>query len=290
MKCIWCNERKGNTRCEGCQQLFCLPCMTKHLDELEIQFDLLFGVQNELKESFNIVESIWQNKKELSCLNEIDRWEQEVINRIQQIATKARITANEMMTKNMKDIRRRLDQLVFDMQQRQTEGNYLDNDITAIRNQLEQLNKTIKTVNDKIQVDYTMTNNIDWGSLMYVTTGKKVVETRSSLPEFDYEEENHQDKLWTNLKKLIRSKHTSNEYKNKQSNFKPNTSSLFEPIVLTSYDSTICSVSEKNVFPTDQSFVPDRSQLNSFSNDQSFNQITFTSINRDQQVSYASEV
>jgi hypothetical protein len=263
--------------------------MTKHLEELEIQFDLLFDVHNELKESFNIVESTWQNKKELPCLNEIDRWEQEVINRIQQIAAKARITANEMMTKNMTDTHRRLDQLAFDMQQRQTEGNYLDNDIAGVRRQLEQLNKTIQHVDDKIRIDYTMTNSIDWGSLMYVTTEKKLAEKYSDLSDFCYEEESHQEKLWKNLKKLIRNKHTNNEYKNKQSSLKQNASSLFEPIALISYDLTACPVSEQNAFSTDQSPISGRSQSNRFSIDQSFNQLVFTSIDQDQCLPHVSD-
>ena len=50
MKCMCCNERTSSTRCEGCQRLFCLQCMNTHHDELMIEFETLFGVQNELKE------------------------------------------------------------------------------------------------------------------------------------------------------------------------------------------------------------------------------------------------
>jgi hypothetical protein len=259
--------------------------MGKHHDELAIQLELLMGVQRELKESFEVVESTWRNKKELSYLTEIDRWEQMIIDRIRQIAEKARTTVNEMMTKNMSDIRRRLNQLAFDMEQRQQEGNYLDNDLAEVRKQLEQINNNIKHVNEKIRIDSTATNKVDWDSLIYVTTEKKLATNRFSLSEFHYEQEDTQDKIWNNLRKLLRNKHTTNDYKSKQSSFKRNTTSLFEPIVLTSFDSSTCSFSEQNSCSNRKSTIFESSfQRTSFSNDESFNRKSYISINHDQVV------
>lgn len=263
----WCNERKGNTRCEGCQRLYCLPCVGKHHDELAIQFELLIGVQKELKEAFNVVESTWQNKKEHPCLIEIDQWEQAIINRIRQIAEKARTTANEMMMKNMSDIRRRLDQLAFDMQERQQEGNYLDDDISAVKKQLEKLNNTVANVNDKIRVSHTATNKIDWDSLLHVTTDKKSSENRFHVVEFHYDQEDAQDKIWNNLRKLIRSKHTTDEYKNKQATFKRNTTSFCEPTVLTSFDSSPSSLPQRVSYLNRDSTIFNNFQHNSFLNE-----------------------
>jgi hypothetical protein len=262
--------------------------MNKHHKELGIQFGLLIDVQKETKESFNIVESTWRNKNEFPCLIEIDQWEEEVINRIRQIATKARTTANELMTKNMSDIRRRLDQLAFDMEQRQQEGNYLDNDIAAVRNQLEQLNNTIKHIHEKVRINYTATNKVNWESLIYVTTNKKFAENRFNFPQFNFEQESSQDKIWNNLRKLIRNKHTNNDYKDKQSSFK-HKSSLFEPIVLTSFGSPTCSNSEENSYVNSPSPTFDDFQSDPLSNDESFNHMNFASIEHDQLLPQASE-
>ncbi|CAF0830037.1 unnamed protein product [Rotaria sordida] len=264
--------------------------MNAHHKELIIQFELLFGVQNELKESFYIVESNWQNKKELSCLHEIDQWEQEVINRIQQIAEKARTTVNDIMTKNISDIRQRFDQLNFDMQQRQQEGNYLDNDIIEIRNQLEQLNNSIQNINEKIRINYTGTNKIDWNSLINITTdkkfiAKKFIENRFNYSEFHSEEESTQEKIWKNLRKFIKNKHTNNDFKIRQSNFKRNTSSLCEPIILTC-DTSTYSTSKRNPYVNSLS---DKIQRNSLSSDALMNSITFTTINHDQLLPQASD-
>ncbi|CAF2325234.1 unnamed protein product [Rotaria sp. Silwood2] len=290
----WCTERNSNIRCEGCEQLYCLPCMNTHHKELIIQFELLFGIQNELKESFNIVESNWQNKKEFSCLFEIDQWEQEIINRIRQIAENARTTVNDMMIKNMSDIRQRIDQLTFDMQQRQQEGNYLDNDIIEIRNQLEQLNNSIKNINEKIRINYTGTNKVDWNSLINVTADKKLTEkklivNRFNFSEFYPEEKTTHEKIWQNLRKFIKNKHTNNDFRTQQSNFKRNTSLLFEPIVLTACEASTCSVSKRNPCTNAIKPMSDNFRRKSLSDNKIMNSIIFTSGNHDPILPQASD-
>jgi hypothetical protein len=263
--------------------------MNKHHEELGMQFGLLIGIQKELKQSFDVVESTWQTKNDLPYLVEINRWEEEVINRIRQIAAKARTTASEMMAKNMSDIHRRLDQLAFDMEQRQQEGNYLDNDIAAVKNQLEHLDNTVKHVNEKIRINYTATNKINWESLIYVTTNKKFLENRFNFPEFHFEQDSSQEKIWNNFKKLIRNKHTNNDYKNKQSSFKRSKSTLFEPIVLTSFGSSTCYHAEQKSYAASQSTTFDNFQSDSFSDDESFNHMKFNSIDHDHLLSQASD-
>ncbi len=275
MKCVWCNERKSKTRCEGCQQFYCLPCMNKHHDELIIQFELLIRAQNELKESFTVVESTWQTNKELPYLTAINQWEQEIINRVQQIATKARTTANEKMATNISDIRYRIDQLALDMAQHQQDRNFLDSEISGIRNRLEQLNYTIKHINEKIRINYKAPNKVNWGSLIYVTT-------ENNLPELQYEQESSQDKIWNNLRKLIRNKHTNNDYLNKQSSFKRNSSTL-------TFGSPTCSLLQHDSSPKSESTTSDSSSSNYFSNKDPFDYVIFTSIDPDQLLPQASD-
>jgi TolA-binding protein len=168
MKCTLCNERNGNTRCEGCNTLFCLVCMTKHHDELIQQFQLLMNVRNEVKESMETKESTSPNGKRITCLDEIDRWEATIIQCIQQIAAKARTNVNEILTGHMTEIRHRFEELSLDMLQQQKEGNYLENDINRVKNQLDQLKNDIEHVSENIQVDTALSNNIEWETLIYV--------------------------------------------------------------------------------------------------------------------------
>ncbi len=169
MKCILCNDRNGSTRCEGCQQLYCLPCMNKHHEELVQQFQLVVDVRNELKELLDITESTSKNDKDIPCIVEIDLWEQKIIDRIRNIAAKARISVKDVLEKNMAEVRYRFEQLSVDVQQRQKEGKYLENDIDSIKSQLEQLRNDVEDVTKKIHVNTTISQNIEWDTLIYVT-------------------------------------------------------------------------------------------------------------------------
>lgn len=165
MKCTLCNERNGNTRCEGCYTLFCLPCMNKHHDELVQQFQLLMDIRNEVRQSFGSTSS---NEKQISCTIEIDKWEQEMIERIQQIATESRMKVNEIILKHMNEVSHRFEELSTNMQQREKEGSYLENDIERVKNQLDQLKNDIQQVNEKIRIDFTISKNIEWDKLISI--------------------------------------------------------------------------------------------------------------------------
>ncbi|CAF3360398.1 unnamed protein product [Rotaria socialis] len=287
MNCTCCNQRKSSTRCEGCQRLFCLQCMNAHHDELMVEFETLFGVQNELKESLGVVQLNWQNNKDFTCLTEIDQWELEVTNRIRLIAGNARKIANEMMAKHMSDIRHRLDQLTFDMEQRQQEGNYLDNDINEIRNQLQQLNSTIKNANEKIRINYSTTNKLDWNSLLHVTMSKnsmerKIADSCFDLSDFFYEEETTQDKIWKNIRKFIKKKHLSKDIKGQQSIPKCKTSSIFEPIVLTSIGTPTRSVTKAHSDAYSMPSISDGMRQNSLQDAESLNYVSLTTNSYDQ--------
>jgi hypothetical protein len=168
MKCTSCNERNGNTRCEGCNTLFCLPCMTQHHEELAQQFQLLMDVRNEIKQSLDIPSSTSTNRKQVPCLIEIDEWEREIIQRIQKIAANARQNVNELIMKHESEISDPFEQISVHIEQQQKEGNYLENDIERVKNQLDALKNDIRHVNEKIRVDSTISNNIEWDALIYV--------------------------------------------------------------------------------------------------------------------------
>lgn len=290
MKCNSCNDRKGNSRCEGCHQLYCLPCMSQHHNELMAHFELLIGTQKEVKEAYNAAEATWQTTKEHPCLTAIDHWEQEVITRVQHIAAKARATTRELMTKTLLDIRRRLDQLGFDMAQRQEEGNYLDNDIASVRSQLEYLNHSIKHIYEKVQINWSATNKIDWNALMYVSKEKRAPGRHFDSAELQCEHESSpQERLWHNLRKLIGMKYANSEYQSQRASFRQSVSSIFEPIALTSFGVRTQPPGQHYSKLPSESSNSETSQADPFSNEDPFNYATFNAISHEHFLPQASD-
>ncbi|CAF1368262.1 unnamed protein product [Adineta steineri] len=168
MKCTACNERNGNTRCEGCHSLFCLSCMNKHHDELVQQFQSIMNIRNEIKESLNISELLSKNENQISCLVKINEWEQEMIQHIQEIATKIRLNVKETIVKQINTISDRFEKVSNHLQQQEKEENYLEDDIEKVKNQLNELNNDIQQMYEKIQVHCTIPDDIKWDTLVYI--------------------------------------------------------------------------------------------------------------------------
>ncbi|CAF1673084.1 unnamed protein product, partial [Adineta ricciae] len=184
MKCQLCNEKKGSTRCEGCDMLLCLVCMTTHQTELMEQFQQLLNMRNELKESSDLAEKVSQDQTKLSCFIEINRWEQDSIVHIREVANKIRSNITIIMTKNLEDIRTQLEQLSVTMQQQQKEENYLENELAKIKTQLTQLKETISHVNEKIHV--VIANNINWDTLIHVMQDQDLIELDCNRNRLQY--------------------------------------------------------------------------------------------------------
>ncbi|CAF1069051.1 unnamed protein product [Adineta steineri] len=174
MKCTSCNQRNGNTRCEGCHSLFCLSCMNRHHDELVQQFQLLTDMRNELKESIDIAETKSKHENKLPCFNEVNEWEQEMIKHIQAIANRTRENLCEIMVKNIVQIRDQFEQLSTTMQQQQKEENYLENELEKVKLQLCQLKEAISHINEKVHVKTS--NNIDWDRLIHVINNENSIQ------------------------------------------------------------------------------------------------------------------
>ena len=167
MMCTLCNERNGNTRCEGCKTLFCLPCLNKHHDQLAQQFQLLMDFRNEVKQAIDASRMPTPNKK-VSCFIEIDTWERESMQHIQKIAAYSRAKIKELIKKFVNEIADRFEQTSVQIQQQQKEGIYLETELDKLNNQLSQLKNELMHIDENIRIDSSQSNNIQWDTLLYV--------------------------------------------------------------------------------------------------------------------------
>ena len=256
--------------------------MNKHHDELVVQFELFLDVQKGVKDSLSAVESTWQRTGELPCFCQIDRWEQEGIERIQQIAQQARSTANEIMAKTVFDIRQRLDRIGSNLEERRKEENYLDDDIMLIKNRLEQINHTIHHIHESIRIDQSVSDDADWNAMLKVTLAKNFGKDRSPTFRFAAEHPNDQGNLWVSLKRRVRTRRLMNDYKTKQTNVDRNSSSLGEPVILTAFAPRSNQSSESNSLSTSESSTLHQLDRNSFLAKQSSKPLHRKSIEHDQ--------
>lgn len=109
--CTKCRERKKTAAvaCNGCQQLFCVTCITEHQQELAIQIDDVNREHDSLKQQFS------QEYDTHVILSRINVWEKESIARIQTDAETTRIDLQEWTYRNTKKIKPLLDTMTNEL-------------------------------------------------------------------------------------------------------------------------------------------------------------------------------
>jgi len=84
----------GIFKCEGCAQVFCRKHAIEHRDILSHQLDEIVLEYDTLQQT--TVENKDKNNHLHSLINQIDKWEKDSIEKIQQTAQKARQQVNEL--------------------------------------------------------------------------------------------------------------------------------------------------------------------------------------------------
>jgi uncharacterized Fe-S cluster-containing radical SAM superfamily protein len=138
--CITCNKEKSAVRCEGCQQIFCRNHLTDHcqelseqLDEIEINRDLF---QQTLNEQIN-------DPQKHFLIKQINKWEYDSIEKIQQTAKECRHLLLEHTTEHFNKIEINLTKLTDELRKTRQENDFNEIDLNHLKQKLTQLTKEL---------------------------------------------------------------------------------------------------------------------------------------------------
>ncbi|CAF1590578.1 unnamed protein product, partial [Adineta steineri] len=139
--CFICNKEKITYPCKGCSKEFCLVDLTEHRHILTNELHHITNEYNEFKQTINEQK---QNPHNHSLINEIDQWEIESIEKIQQKAQEYREIVTKSSQTCINDVDMKFKDLNEQIQQMQIENEFNETSLTYLRNQLieikEQLN------------------------------------------------------------------------------------------------------------------------------------------------------
>ena len=143
--------------------------MNKHHDELVQEFQQVIDIRNRVKEELDLAGSGSENGSKSACMENIDHWETETVERIRALASRARVNVDELIKKKRAEIRYQFEQISNDVKERQKSGNYLETDIDTVKRQLEELKTRVSNIYTNIRVNATTQNEIAWDTLILVT-------------------------------------------------------------------------------------------------------------------------
>jgi chromosome segregation ATPase len=177
IRCATCDKGKGAFRCEGCQQLFCFDHLRDHREQLSVQLEHIEGDHDLLRQT--LTEKTHNPQKHL-LIKQIDQWEKDSINKIQQTAKECRQILLQHTTEYINQIEINLTKLTDQLRETRQENDFNEIDLNEFKQKLTQLTTELdKPSNISIQHDSTtLIKNI---SVIVSSFNSKCVDRRISL-------------------------------------------------------------------------------------------------------------
>jgi chromosome segregation ATPase len=134
--CIKCRKAKSTLKCTGCAQDFCSNHLNDHRQELNQQFD-------EIELNTDLFRQTLNEQTNNSFIQQINQWEKESINKIQQIANQCRHLIIEQTNKNIQKIEIDFNKLTNEIKEVRQENDFNEIDINEFNQKLKQLQKQL---------------------------------------------------------------------------------------------------------------------------------------------------
>ncbi|CAF4010658.1 unnamed protein product [Rotaria sordida] len=166
-KCFACNKEKLIYSCEGCSKKFCLKDLTEHRQQLSKQFEEIENDRNELHQT--IVEQK-QDLKKFSLIQQVDKWEEDSIQKIKQTAEECRQILIEHKNKHFIEIEKNLSQLTEQLKEIRQENEFNEIDLEQMKTTLATLAEELVQPPD-IKIEQDSTSFINKISI-FVSSGK----------------------------------------------------------------------------------------------------------------------
>jgi hypothetical protein len=152
-----CGKAMGNFTCRGCDQDFCTPHAYEHRQKLGGDMDKVMLKHDQLQE--NLVECT-NNPFSHPLMKQIDKWEEESINKIRQIASESRNQLQNVVTKWKDIITERLKPITGELKSFRANDTFVESDLDTWNAKLEKLNNdlfappTVKIVKETEDTSY----------------------------------------------------------------------------------------------------------------------------------------
>ena len=138
--CVTCKKDKLTYPCGGCSNRFCLDDLLKHRKDLSQELDHLQNDHDQLRQDLNDQKS---NPRKHSIIKQIDRWEEESIDRIKQTAQQCRDKWINYSGASLLGIEKKLNDLAGQIKEMSSENEYNETDLSHVKQRLETLQEEV---------------------------------------------------------------------------------------------------------------------------------------------------
>ncbi|CAF0750814.1 unnamed protein product [Adineta steineri] len=139
-RCVTCNQERSAVRCEGCSQIFCYDHLTDHRQELSVQFDEIERNRDLFRDTLNKQINDSQNH---FLIRQIDKWEADSIQIIQQTATEYKQMLFQHTNKYFNQIEINLTKLTDQLKRLRKENDLNEIDLNYLKEKIIELEKEL---------------------------------------------------------------------------------------------------------------------------------------------------
>ncbi|CAF0850876.1 unnamed protein product [Adineta steineri] len=135
-KCFTCHRENNTYTCEGCSKRFCATHIPEHQQRLNEELNHIIDHYNKFKQTINEQK---QNSRDLPLVNQINQWEINSIEIIQQKAEECREIVIKSSQTFINNIEHEFNDLNKQIQQLQKENDFNEISLNNLRNQLVEI-------------------------------------------------------------------------------------------------------------------------------------------------------
>ena len=135
-QCAICKKDTATLRCLGCLQDFCFKHVVEHQQQLNKQLDQIEQDRDLFQQALNQKTT---NPLEHSLIQQVDRWEQDSIEKIKQTAQEIRQTLLVYVNEDIISAKEKVDQLTQQLKYSREEDSVTENLLSKWREDLEKL-------------------------------------------------------------------------------------------------------------------------------------------------------
>lgn len=177
--CCTCEKQTAILSCAGCLQNFCRHDYNLHLETLNKQFDGIENDHDELRQKLLHQE---QSFEKHPLIQHVDRWEEDSIHQIKQIADDCRQELIKYTKKCMIEIETKLNGVAQEIKQTREDNNFNEIRIKQLEKELAKLNEELQTP-PSISIEEEHTSFIN-KIYINVPFEKGILRVRMSLENF----------------------------------------------------------------------------------------------------------
>jgi DNA repair exonuclease SbcCD ATPase subunit len=150
--CAICGKERRTVLCDGCSQTFCYNHLNDHRQELSKQLDEVEVTRDLFRQT--LTEQTSQPRKH-QLMKEIDDWERDSINKIQQAANEARQLLSKHINGHITEIEVQLNKLTDQLRQSRQDNDFVETDLNQWKEELHRLKEELtKPSSIRLQRDF----------------------------------------------------------------------------------------------------------------------------------------